>query len=109
MNKRKKKRITPGPGVEVTRRKAVERPNAYDLPLEMLSIVEWHPDRNAELPPEQVHLVFELGTKDDKLDMVLRFQSPETLGFIIEELIAYRKNVWSDAEPINPDAEVQDV
>lgn len=108
MNKRKKKRITPGPDVEVTRQKAVERPNAYDLPLDMLSIVEWHPDLNAELPPEQVHLVLKLGgeTEADKLDLLLRFQTPDTLGFVIEELIAYRKNVWPDAEPINPDAEV---
>ncbi|MCY3739951.1 MAG: hypothetical protein OXH00_02915 [Candidatus Poribacteria bacterium] len=106
----RKKRIKPPQSFEVTRRKSVERPNAYDLPLEMLSIVEWHPDLNAELPPEQVHLVIKLGgeSEADKLDLLLRFQSPEALGFVIEELIAYRKRVWADAEPINPDAEVED-
>lgn len=106
----KKKRINPGRGVEVSRRRTVERPNAYDIPLEMLSIVEWHPDLNAEEPPEQVHLVLKLGggTEDDKLDLLLRFQSAEMLGFIIEELIAYRNRVWPGAEPVNPDAEVED-
>lgn len=106
----KQRRIKPPKSLEVTRRKAVERPNAYDLPLEMLSIVEWHPDLNAELPPEQVHLVLQLGgeTEADKLDLLLRFQSPEALGFVIEELIAYRKNVWPDAEPINLNAEVEE-
>ena len=83
-NKKRKKRIAPGPGLEITRRQAVERPNAYDIPLDMLSIVEWHPDLNAELPPEQVHLVLRLGgeSEDDKLDLLLRFQSPDTMGFI---------------------------
>ena len=38
----------------------------------------------------------------------IRFKSPDTLGFFIEELIARRKRVWPDAQPINPDAELED-
>ena len=36
----------------------------------------------------------------------MRFKSPETIGFLIEELIAYRRHVWPDASDLNFDAEV---
>ena len=105
MNKRnKKKRIAPAPGMEVTRTADVSPVNIYDIPLERLHIIEWHPDTAAKLPAEQVHFLIVL---DEKTKIGLRFQSPDTLGFIIEELIARRKRVWPDAEPVDPDAEVK--
>ena len=54
------------------------------------------------LPAEHVHFVLKL---DAETQLGLRFKSPDTLGFFTEELIAYRKSVWQDAAPINPDAQ----
>ena len=44
----------------------------------------------------------------DEAVFALRFKRPEILGFFIEELIAFRKHVWADAEPINPDVVMTD-
>lgn len=104
MNKRKK-RIPPAPGIEVTRHDTVTAVNIYDVPLEMLSVVEWHPDKEAKLPAEQVHFLIII---DEEMKLGLRFKSPDTLGFFIEELIARRKSVWPDAEPVDPDAELEE-
>lgn len=37
--------------------------------------------------------------------LVIRFKSPDTLGFVIEELAYYRREVWPDAEKIDLKAE----
>jgi hypothetical protein len=95
----KKRRIKPR--ADVTRSQEVKPVSILDIPMEMVSIREWHPDAEGKLPAEQVHLVI---TLEDETELGLRFCSPDTLGFLIEELIAYRKQVWVDAEPINPDA-----
>lgn len=96
--KRKRKRITPN--ADVQRNKDVQKVHILDIPLEAVSIRTWHPDRKGEKPAEQVHLVFPVGDTE----MGIRFTGPETFGFIIEELIAYRRLVWPDAESINADA-----
>ena len=103
MNKRKS-RIQPRADVE--RYTEVTPVRVHDIPLEAISIREWHPDLAGKLPSEHVHFIIVL---DDETELAVRFQSSDTLGFIIEELIAYRKKVWSDAEPINPDVELGDV
>jgi len=102
-NKRKKKRIKPR--AEVNRFSDISGVNILDIPLEYLSIREWHPDHNAEQPAEEVHVILPL---EDGLELGIRFKSPDTLGFIIEELIAYRKSVWQDADPVNPDVTMED-
>lgn len=103
MSKRER-RIAPAPGMEVTHDDDVTPVNIYDIPFESVSIREWHPDKEAKRPGEQIHFVIVL---DEETQLGLRFKSPDTLGFFIEELIARRKRVWPDAEPINPDAEVE--
>ncbi len=102
---KKKKRIAPGPGLEVTQHDTVTPAGGiYNIPFERITIVEWHPDLEAKLPAEQIHFVI---TLDEDIKLGLRFHSPDTLGFFIEELIARRKRVWPDAEPIDPDAELE--
>lgn len=63
-------------------------------------IAAWCSDYRAELPPEQVHLVQHLKLDDVKFDVLMRFKSPDTLGFLIEELARYRREVWPDSEPL---------
>lgn len=101
-HKRRKKRIRPN--AEVTRSKCPQEVHILDIPLEEVSIRTWHPDRAGEKPAEQVHIIIPMG----ETEMGIRFTRPDTLGFIIEELIAYRKLVWSDAEPVNADASLED-
>lgn len=102
-NRRKKKRIKPQ--AEISRCSDITGVNILDIPLEYIAIREWHSDDNAEQPPEEVHLILPLY---DDVELGIRFKSPDTLGFIIEELIAYRKSVWQDAEPVNPDVTMED-
>lgn len=63
------------------------------------SIAAWSRDSLAELPPEQVHLTQKLQGLED-ITFIMRFKSPDTLGFMIEELARYRREVWPDAEPL---------
>jgi hypothetical protein len=53
-------------------------------------------------PPEQVHFIIHWPAQlSDLPPLVLRFKSPDTLGFFIEELNRYRNAVWPDAEKVN--------
>lgn len=102
MKNKRKKRIKPN--AEVSRYRGAQEVHIVEIPLEKINIRTWHPDRKGEKPAEQVHITFPaLGA-----EMGIRFTRPETLGFIIEELIAYRSLVWPDAEPINADASLED-
>jgi hypothetical protein len=65
-----------------------------------IHIAAWCPDDEAKLPPEQVHLVFIIPGLED-FPLICQYKSPDTLGFIIEELIKYRREVWPNAEPVN--------
>lgn len=97
------------PRGDVERYSEVKPVNVFDISLDAISIREWHPDVEAKLPAEQVHFIIGLGEElDDTIELAVRFHSPDTLGFLIEELIAYRKKVWADAEPINPDVVIED-
>lgn len=64
-------------------------------------IAAWCRDEEAKLPPEQVHFIIHWPTQLSALPpMAIRFKSPDTLGFFIEELIRYRREVWKDSEPV---------
>jgi hypothetical protein len=66
-----------------------------------VEIAAWCPDENATLPPEQVHFIFHWPAQLAYLPpLVARFKSPDTLGFIVEELIKYRRVVWPDCEKV---------
>lgn len=67
------------------------------------SIAAWCPDDKAEKPPTQVHLILDI--EGSKAQTLLRFKSPDTLGFLIEELARYRREVWPNAEPVSLDGE----
>jgi hypothetical protein len=63
-----------------------------------IEIMAWCPDEEAKAPPEQVHFVQHVPGLQTPL--VLRFKSPDTLGFFIEELIQYRRVVWPQSEKV---------
>jgi hypothetical protein len=63
------------------------------------SIAAWCPDLKAEHPPTQVHLILDI--EGSKAQTLLRFKGPDTLGFLIEELARYRREVWPDAAPVD--------
>jgi hypothetical protein len=64
-----------------------------------ITIAAWCPDDEAKEPPEQVHLVHVIPGLEE-YPLILRFKSPDTLGFLIEELTKYRREVWPDCEPV---------
>lgn len=64
-------------------------------------IVAWCRDDEAKLPPEQVHFIIHWPARlRDLPPMAIRFKSPDTLGFFIEELTKYRREVWPDCAPV---------
>jgi len=63
-------------------------------------IVAWCPDDKAQMPPEQVHFILHFPAGVNLPPMAIRFKSPDTLGFFIEELTDYRRTVWPDSEKI---------
>lgn len=67
-----------------------------------INIAAWCPDEKAQDPPEQVHFIFTIQDLPE-WPVVVRFKSPDTLGFLIEELARYRRLVWPDAEPLSLD------
>lgn len=67
----------------------------FVFPPEQIEIGAWRPSSDDSAPPEQVHLILTMA-KD--LTMMIRFKSPDTIGFFIEELSNYRRMVWPEAE-----------
>ena len=65
-----------------------------------LTIAGWCPDEAAQQPMEQVHLIATIGGLEN-WPLVFRFKSSDTMGFIIEELIRYRRQVWPEAEALD--------
>lgn len=69
------------------------------LQVEQWRIAAWTPRPDGQPPLEQVHILLDI--ESFPYPVVMRFKSPDTLGFIIEELAKYRHQVWPDAEPVN--------
>ena len=65
-----------------------------------IEIAAWCRDDKARLPPEQVHFIFHFPVGVELPPMAIRFKSPDTLGFLIEELTKYRRTVWPDCEKV---------
>ena len=90
------------PKGDVTRSSTPRR--AYASFLEpQVEICAWYPDANAQLPPEQVHFIIHWPAGMQLTGappLAIRFKSPDTLGFFIEELTRYRRVVWPDCEPV---------
>jgi hypothetical protein len=62
-----------------------------------VEIAAWSP-RQDGLDPTQVHFIMHLTGLDAPL--VTRYKSADSLGYVIEELERYRRQVWPVAEPI---------
>jgi hypothetical protein len=65
-----------------------------------IEIAAWCPDEKAEQPPEQVHFIMHWPVGMDLPPMAIRFKSPDTLGFFVEELIKYRRIVWPTCQAV---------
>jgi len=79
------------------------QPDLVDfLELDSINIAAWCPDPDAQQPPEQVHLILRIQALAE-FSFLVRFKSPATLAFLIEELIRYRREVWPDAPPLDVD------
>lgn len=63
-------------------------------------------DKDAEGADEVLLLIKTVQGFNIPFPLFAPFRTPETLKAFIEELIAFRRAVWADAEPINPDAEL---
>lgn len=101
MTKRRKRH---GGGIKP--RGVVTRSNDPKLGFERIGepqfeILAWCPDTEAKMPPEQVHFVMHWPVGlEDLPPLAIRFKSPDTIGFFIEELIKYRRVVWPSSEPV---------
>ena len=96
MSSKRKGRIKPQG--EMTRGSKVTHAPLNIREIESWSIHEWHPDLEAKQPAEQIHLMFHV--EGYSAPLVIRFKSPDTIGFMIEELADYRNRVFPDAEPL---------
>ena len=87
-----RKRTIPPPSVQVERRsKDKSFPRAHAI--QELRIAEFIPHNETE--HAEVHLILTVESVEHPL--AIRFREPETLGFLIEELITYKKAVWPDS------------
>lgn len=89
-------------GFESSRRQGGEKPG-LTLPLDSFVVAEFATNH---VKADQVHLLLQSSEIPDIPTPVRRFKSPDTLGFLIEELIVYRRSVWPDAPDPNFDAQV---
>jgi len=96
-NKIRRRRIKPAGQVE----RSTMPKRAYAVIGEpQIEITAWCPDDDAKLPPEQVHFILHMPAVMEAPPLVLRFKSPRTLGFFIEELISYRRLVWASSDKV---------
>lgn len=72
--------------------------NLADMPqrfveIEMIDISEWHPERDGDGRPTQVHVMLQLTGQPDT-SYVLRFHGPDTLSQIVNALVKHGVNVF---------------
>lgn len=63
-------------------------------------------DENIAAPPDRMYLLMRIPGRKDMPRLTLR--TPEMAKQLIEDLIAHRRNVWPDAEPVDPEVGVED-
>ena len=103
MSKRKPTDRTQPRGFESSRRRMGRETPAVTIPLDSFVIAEFATNH---VDTDEVHLLLQSSAISDMPTPVMRFKGPDTLGFFIEELIAYRRSVWPDASDPNFDARV---
>jgi hypothetical protein len=86
------------PKGQVTRSKQVKP--GYEGFEPQIEIAAWSADTEATLPPEQVHFIIHFPADYELPPMVMRFKSPDTIGFLIEEMIKFRRYVWPDSKKV---------
>ena len=110
-----RKRTPPHPSMIVERHNKRTQPAGYAFEVKEFRVAEFTPqdtEQGAEL-----HLIMRTNALEHPV--VTRFKGPDTLGFLIEELITYKQKLWPDspmpfpldadtlaqvAEPITEDA-----
>ena len=65
-------------------------------------------DKATQIVDEVALLIKEVEGFAIPFPLYASFKAPEALKGFIEELIAFRRAVWADAEPINPDAGIEE-
>lgn len=61
--------------------------------IELIDISEWHPARDGQGRPTQVHVLLEFKGQPETLH-VLRFHGPDTLSQIVNALLEHGTNVF---------------
>ena len=86
-------RTPPHPSVEVQRKDGKDMKAAAAFEIQEFRIAEFIP-KDAEASNE-LHLLMRIAALNSPI--IARFKGPETLGFLIEELIAYKQKIWPDS------------
>ena len=63
-------------------------------------------DENLAAPPDRMYLLMRFPSMRDLPRLTLR--TPEMAKQLIEDLIAHRRHVWPDADPVDPEIDVED-
>ena len=89
----RRRRTPPHPSMTVERgKKLPQGERAYAI--EEFRVAEFIPHNETET--HELHLL--LKVKEFKSPIVARFRTPDTIGFLIEELIAYRQKIWPESQ-----------
>lgn len=59
-----------------------------------LTVVSWCPDEEAKAPPEQVHMIHDLGSGMSGKKSVVRLKSGVGVDSLIQALYDHRRHVW---------------
>lgn len=82
------------PMMEVETKKGGKAHGGRVYGIEEFRVAQFIPhDENA---PEELHIL--LKVDEFKHPFIARFQSPDTLGYLIEELIAFRQRIWPESQ-----------
>ena len=104
IKKRRNHRLNTLKGRTFTQNEALEQLRSSTKP--GFGVFCTNADENLDAPPDRVYLLMRLpGIKNLPR---LTLKTPEMMKQLIEDLIAHRRYVWPDADPIDPDAELED-
>ena len=87
-------------------RQHTPKPAHFKIFEPQFEIAAWCKDNQSKTQPEQVHFLIHWPADFEGIPpMAIRFKSPDTLGFLIEELNRYRNTVWPNCAPVKLEKE----
>ena len=90
----KRRRTPPHSSMTVERGKKLPQAEQRAYSIEEFRVAEFVPHNETEV--HELHLL--LKVKGFQHPIAARFRTPDTLGFLIEELIAYRQKIWPESQ-----------